>query len=629
METGKIDYEGIRQAILAADSIEQLKRSANMPPVPPCAENQNFVFISYSHQDYKAVYCDLLEFYRAGLPYWYDMGLPAGEDWEAVVESKIRQENCTGVIFYMSENLFLSRSVNKEIAYTVSGGEDGAGAKNYFCINLTDMPPLKIIHTIQRNRDYDALEQSGFIDCLPCLVNAFSNKSTYISKADAQDRGHIPQVLEQSKDRFQVVAAGVPLENDRQMQKMAKDLEFAKCFAIKDNVLKSYMGTDTEVIIPDYITEIGNAAFKDCDSVTRVVIPPSVTRIGADAFYYCRRLADCVIPDSVTYIGQRAFEFCRCMYYDDRDNVGYVGNWAVEGCLCRDDYVMLKNGTVGVAEKILDKPENTNIILPPEMTDIHPYSFRDYRYLKGVWLNKGIRSIGEGAFSGCTDMERILLPDSIVSIGKEAFYRCVDLKEIKLPSGLTTLGGDAFVWCAALTELVLPNSITTWLGDLDLTGCGALERIVLPENLRVIGQFAFSNCASLQTLKIPESVTVIGSRAFDGCSSLRSIIIPQGVQLLDIGIFSNCFHLTEVQIPDSVTAIKTFAFASCKSLSKITIPGSVVSIERFAFFDCKALMDIHYCGTMEAWQDIDKGSDWDEQTPFFAIHCTDGDILKI
>ena len=75
-----------------------------------------------------------------------------------------------------------------------------------------------------------------------------------------------------------------------------------------------YIGTETEVVIPDTIngtavTGIGESAFEG-SSVTSVEIPEGVTEIGAYAFTSCEALKRINIPGSVTSIGNDAFVYC-------------------------------------------------------------------------------------------------------------------------------------------------------------------------------------------------------------------------------------------------------------------------------------------------------------------------------
>ncbi len=52
------------------------------------------------------------------------------------------------------------------------------------------------------------------------------------------------------------------------------------------------------VTIPDYVTKIGEGAFKSCKSLKSVVIPPSVTEIDDYAFFNCTSLSSVIIPES-------------------------------------------------------------------------------------------------------------------------------------------------------------------------------------------------------------------------------------------------------------------------------------------------------------------------------------------
>ena len=74
--------------------------------------------------------------------------------------------------------------------------------------------------------------------------------------------------------------------------------------------LIAYRSKDTNYIIPNSVTNIGDGAFYGCKSLNSINIPNSVTNIGDEAFYGCKSLNSINIPDGVTNIGNNAFEYC-------------------------------------------------------------------------------------------------------------------------------------------------------------------------------------------------------------------------------------------------------------------------------------------------------------------------------
>ena len=80
-------------------------------------------------------------------------------------------------------------------------------------------------------------------------------------------------------------------------------------FVIENGVLIKYTGDDTDVVVPEGVTIIGNNSFEFCE-LTSVVIPDGVTAIGGFAFAHCKNLISVSIPDSVTRILDNAFIWC-------------------------------------------------------------------------------------------------------------------------------------------------------------------------------------------------------------------------------------------------------------------------------------------------------------------------------
>ena len=148
-------------------------------------------------------------------------------------------------------------------------------------------------------------------------------------------------------------------------------------------------------------------------------------------------------------------------------------------------------------------------------------------------------------------------------IGNSAFSFCRTLASINIPTGVTNIGATAFLWCDSLTKINIPKSVTN------------------------IGNGAFSYCKSLTKINIPNSVTNIGDRTFKNCESLTSINIPDGVTNIENSAFESCNSLVKINIPDSVTNIEFGAFYACESLTNINIPDSVTTIGNWALGDVK------------------------------------------
>ena len=98
------------------------------------------------------------------------------------------------------------------------------------------------------------------------------------------------------------------------------------------------------------------------------------------------------------------------------------------------------------------------------------------------------------------------------------------------------------------------------------------------------------------------------------------------VKSIGDGAFYSNAYLSSITIPNSVTSIVADAFCGCISLTSITIPNRVTSIGDRAFEECMKLTSITFEGTMEEWNDITKGDDWNYAIPATYVQCTDGQV---
>nr|ANJ16768.1 VpsB [Treponema phagedenis]ANJ16774.1 VpsB [Treponema phagedenis]ANJ16779.1 VpsB [Treponema phagedenis]ANJ16804.1 VpsB [Treponema phagedenis] len=164
-------------------------------------------------------------------------------------------------------------------------------------------------------------------------------------------------------------------------------------------------------------------------------------------------------------------------------------------------------------------------------------------------INGGDRS---GAFSGCSGLTSLTLPDGLTSIGIGAFVDCSGLTSIDLSActKLTSIEWGAFYDCSGLTSI-------------DLSACTKLTSIEYN---------TFAGCSGLTSITLPDGLTSIEYDTFSGCSGLTSIDLSACTKLTSIGngAFYDCSGLTSITLPDGLTSIGHYAFEGCSKLTSVT-----------------------------------------------------------
>lgn len=353
----------------------------------------------------------------------------------------------------------------------------------------------------------------------------------------------------------------------------------------------------TSITIPSSVEEIGGKAFYYCTSLTNVSIADGVKKIGVQAFYNTR-IKNLVIPDSVTYIGYYAVGCCTNLIsitlpfigrqaYATADSIqyplGYIFSWTSH------------TGSVSVLqylEEYKDYNSTETFYLPST--------------LKTVIITGG--DIPYGAFSNCSMIENIVLPDNTEDIPPYAFYGCTRLKQVTVPNSVTKIGEYAFYQCINLTSMDIPDSITS-IEDYTFAGCQKLLSVKIPYRVTSIGDYAFSECLELTEVNMPAGVTYIGENAFRQCTNFADISLPYGLSHIGSYAFNNTGYYNNpanwsgdvLYIGNHLVASKTSlsghydivpltrciagsAFRECELLTSVSIPNSVVYIGTNAFY---------------------------------------------
>ena len=352
------------------------------------------------------------------------------------------------------------------------------------------------------------------------------------------------------------------------------------------------------LVIPDGVRRIGEGEFCKCSALTSITIPSSVTSIGDWAFSGCSGLTDVYYKGDLTEWSEIKFD-------------GYLAN-----PMCNANKLYIKGELL-----------QGDIVVPKGTEKIGDYAFCNYSALTIITIPNSVTSIGSGAFQDSSGLTNIIIPDSVTSIGKNAFAGCSLLTSITIPDSVSSIGECAFWGCRGLVSVTIGNSVTS-IGNNAFIGCRELTNVTIGNSVTSIGGSAFIGCSRMTSITIPNGVASIDGWAFSMCSGLTSVTIGNSVTNIDNFVFSGCSGLTSITIPDSVTSIGWNAFWGCSSLTSITIPKSVTSMGERAFSECSGLITITYHGTMAQWRAIRKGDDWDEGTPDYKVHCTDGVLDK-
>lgn len=399
------------------------------------------------------------------------------------------------------------------------------------CTSLTNITPPNNLEVIGK----DAFKNSGYYNNSSNWVNGVLYIGKYLIKAQESLSGSYT-----IKSGTELIAANA----------------FENC---------TYL---TGITIPDGVRHISESAFQYCSKLTSVKIPFGVTAIKKSTFYKCSKLTSVTIPASVTKIEEYAFDYSNAIadvYYTGPQedwNMIDIGNRntsltnATLHCTHEHSYTRtvisptcLKEGytlyTCSCGHKYVGKPTDKVE---------HNFVYGKCTYC-GLESSNGVMRLTKDGVTytlkgttltvtGSGTCERIwydamnvkitdlVICEGITAIGDSAFSSCSELVNVSLPNSLKSIGQSAFALCSKLVSLDLPDGLT-YIGDVAFSG-SKLKHVIIPKNVKAISGMAFFSCTNLEFVVVPDGATCIDTGAFSG-SYIPQLLLPYGCNASKFG----------------------------------------------------------------------------------------------
>lgn len=361
----------------------------------------------------------------------------------------------------------------------------------------------------------------------------------------------------------------------------------------------SWPKTPVKIVIESGITSIGREAFSNCSNLEEIVIPEGVTSIEANAFIYCSKLRNIHFPASLQTVSGAAFYGCsQLAEFSVAEGNPYLAS--CDGILFSADL-----------KKIYKMPNAWTgyYKIPETVTEIKDYAFRQCFRMTGVTIPKSVTSLGYASFEECriteisipesisiiggncfsySSLEKVEFADSVTHISAYAFSSCSKLNHVVVPENTETIGRRAFSYCTGMTEITILSKNAAIEDDAFYSANSSLVMTVLPNSKAL--EFAINHNVDYVLYEPPEvsgfaytvknnGVLILSYNGEDTSVSVPAEIDGLPVISIGGGAFAGCTGLTNIVIPESIRNIGKDAFSGCANLNKVSMLGQELVLE--------------------------------------------------
>ncbi len=454
--------------------------------------------------------------------------------------------------------------------------------------------------------------------------------------------------------------------------KKLTDLEIPTTVTTIGNAAFMQCQSLTSVVVPEGVTELGNQVFSGCSKLTDVTLPEGLTKIGMEAFDSCTALEEIEIPEGVVTIAGSAFDYCKALLRVKLPStLKEIYGSAFRYCFYMEE-INLPEGLTHIGNYAFDSCRGlTSITIPSTVTTIEEYAFVRCEGIVDVEIPAGVSTLGAGVFAGCSKLKtirvaaqnpnyesvdgilynedltelvacppalsgNITVPNGVTTIGNGTFSGCSNITGVTLGSGVTTIGDEAFYNCSKLKLLVIPDSVTA-IGERAFYGYNKINKVIFLGDPPAIAETAFQyatvdvcydpnnpewtedirmnyggtlnwlpytaagTCGEAQSwvLDAEGCLSIFGSGAMADYSAgeapwyafreqITAISMQENITSIGDNAFRGLSNLRDMTVIAGIRAIGSGAFAQCTGLERVTFQGDAPSLEKDSFADVTA-----------------------------------------
>jgi len=348
------------------------------------------------------------------------------------------------------------------------------------------------------------------------------NVATVSSWTGTGDKVIIPEIYKVESTEYKVNAIGDSVFENSGIKTI---LNHAKDYSIGERAFK---GTDLESFDFSSVVSIGSNAFENCTGFTSIDIDENVESLGDNVFAGCSNITEVKTASlfdemnrNLTFIGYLgdirasvtkvvltgdAIEKIPSQYFENWtkletielcESLDSFGNYCFDGCEKLENIVGLEN-------------------LNPEL--FTKYSINETKFFKGLTeplvmqnvlvlapaivdetlvIKEGVNKIQKNAFAQNSSLKEVTIPSTVVSIGENAFSGCSNLQKVTFVENgnLAVLDAYVFAYCNKLADVNITNLKVLKTISNNVFDSVAISNFVIPATVETISATAFYNAA--------------------------------------------------------------------------------------------------------------------------------------